>query len=132
MAPAPVGGLWWGSGVPGSLVGESWFIAFQEMLIDVRAVVGWNRRIGIGVMVAAVAARRGHDAGPLVALGLLFGPLLAVTAVAPDDSARVGSEMLAPGHDRGGKVAVLVVVLDEPMRTAEALPFLQSLGRPWS
>jgi len=95
-------------------------------LVGLTVLAAW---ITVGLVIAVVVSRRGHDLAPLVAIGMLFGPLLA--AYAASTLARheraIRPTVVSPGVDMGGDADVLVVVLDEPARAADAVPLVRSI-----
>lgn len=109
----------------GAVIGAA--LAMPRPLLSAALLISW---VVCGVAIALAVARRGHAPGPLVAVGILLGPLLAgyVAVTMSDHEEQVGPLEVAPGVRGGGTVDVLVAVLDDPARVADALPHLRSLG----
>ncbi len=80
-----------------------------------------------GILVAAAQARRGHDRRPLVALGLVLGPLLYgyVRANLRGYERITPPVVVSDATDRGGHLRVLVAVIGEPTDVVDALPVLR-------
>jgi hypothetical protein len=112
---------------------SAWSPAGYAALADRPAVLGlvvlaWS---GAGLAVAATLARRGHEAKPWAALGVLFGPLLLGLAVldlrrAEDECAPIE---VAPGRLLPGELTLVVAVLGEPGLAADAAPIVRWLAR---
>ena len=86
--------------------------------------------MGIGLATALVLTARGHEARPMIGLGLGLGPLMWVVASAERRRA-ASAELLVvrPGTDHGGPVDVLVLVLveDDPGAVRALLPNLEAV-----
>lgn len=88
---------------------------------------GW---IGVGVVLALLLARRGHDRRLMLALGIGLGPLMGIIAV---DALRRRERstprlVLAPGTAQGGDLDVLVLVEGGPDAVAALAPTLQAIA----
>lgn len=98
-----------------------------QALFGISVLVAW---IAVGLVVAVVVARRGHDLAPVVALGLLLGPLLAVYAAST--GARREREtrpiVVEEGVERDGDVDVLVALVGRTVDMVDVLPVLRSIG----
>ena len=97
----------------------------EQPLAIVAVLIAW---CAVGLVVAAVLARRGHASRPLGALGLVLGPLLIGYAYA---NLRWREQMAKPvvlreGRPLGGTERVLVAMLGEPSAVADVLPVLRS------
>lgn len=70
---------------------------------------GW---IGVGVVLALVLVRRGHDARITVVVGAGLGPLMALklSRTIREQEAEAPPLVLRPGADHGGQLNVLVLV----------------------
>jgi hypothetical protein len=86
--------------------------------------------IGSGLLTAAVMGRRGHDAPPLYALGLAFGPLLIPLArdYAREFRNREVSYVVSPGAAGRGRVDVLIGLSGRGDSVCDAAPLLDQLG----
>lgn len=88
--------------------------------------LGW---IAVGVSVALVLARRGHDCRTMVALGVGLGPLMFV--VASDAVRRREREarplVLSPGVDHGGDLDILVLIQHSPEHVRSLAPTLSAV-----
>jgi len=98
---------------------------FSQPMVTPRA--GWHRHLSlsrcsssdgptVGLLLALVLVRRGHDTRTMLALGVGLGPLMAV--VASDAIKRRDPNspalLLEPGIHHGGQLDVLVLVQGEP------------------
>lgn len=99
----------------------------ERPLVVVAVLLAW---CSIGLAVACVLSRRGHERRPLSALGIAFGPALMGFAVA---SLRQRERTATPVVLReagvlGGGERVLVALRGRPTDVADALPVLRSIG----
>ena len=105
-----------------TVVAEVGLAAHPELV----AVI-WCTWAGLGALVAAAQARRGHDVRPLLALGLVLGPFLHVygRSSLPFIEGDSAPEVVRHGGaDRAGP-PVLVVLGDDPQAVVGALPALR-------
>lgn len=87
----------------------------------------WCTWAGLGAIVAAAQARRGHDVRPLLALGLVLGPFLHLYGRTSLPFIESGSEPEVVRHGGGDRTGrpVLVVLDDDPNAVVDALPALR-------
>lgn len=87
---------------------------------------GW---IGVGVVLALILVRRGHDARTMVAIGAGLGPLMALVASETIRRREIAARalILQPGIDHGGPLDVLVLVPDERVAVEELRPTIESV-----
>ena len=87
----------------------------------------WCTWAGLGALVAATQARRGHDVRPLLALGLVLGPFLHVYGRSSLPFIERDSEPEVVRHGGDGRAGqpVLVVLDDDPHAVVDALPALR-------
>jgi hypothetical protein len=99
----------------------------DQPLAVVAVVAGWS---ACGLLIAFVAARRGHAARPIAALGVVLGPLLLGLALANLRSREQFAEIVEvrPPRQHGGTTRVLVAMCADPNAVADALPVLRSPG----
>ncbi|MGH9011216.1 MAG: universal stress protein, partial [Acidimicrobiia bacterium] len=71
-------------------------------------LVGGVAWLAVGLMLALVMGRRGHDAFSWLILGTLFGPLGAVFAIEARSEEFSRPELVAPRQSGAGPVDVLV------------------------
>lgn len=86
--------------------------------------VGW---VVVGLALAWLLVRRGHDPLVIAALGVGLGPLLVVLIADPGDGTRVRSRLVRGGSARDGDVDVLIVLDGDPSALRELDPTLQCL-----
>lgn len=105
-----------------AVVAEVGLAAHPELV----AVI-WCAWAGLGALVAAAQARRGHDVRPLLALGLVLGPFLHVygRSSLPFIEGASAPEVVRHGGDGRTGPPVLVVLGDDPQAVVDALPALR-------
>ncbi|HUP76900.1 MAG TPA: hypothetical protein VM282_27955 [Acidimicrobiales bacterium] len=107
--------------------GETTELLGWSPVFGVAFLVAW---LGCGLFTARVMGRRGHDARPLVALGLVFGPLL--VPLVRDRARQLGgrdiSLVVGGGTRLQGPVDVLVALLGPPWTALDAVSLLNELG----
>ena len=95
-----------------------------NILVGVAFVVAW---VLCGLLIAVLMRRRGHELGTIVAIGLVFGPLLLAILRRSDDG--VPARVISPGSRRAGEVDVVVTVDgSRPETVTTALGVLDLLG----
>lgn len=98
----------------------------SEPLLVAAVFAAW---VVVGVSVAALADRLGHERRVWLGLGVALGPLaLALLALHRSPRLRPAPLVVEPGTPGGGDVSVLVALLGPPEDAAEAGPLLRAQG----
>jgi hypothetical protein len=87
--------------------------------------LGW---ILIGLALAFLLVRRGHDPRLMTALGIGLGPILLALVADSDDKRPVRCRVISDGRDGAGDLDILIVVGGDPAAVRELDTTLRSLG----